>query len=167
MPPATTRARCLRSSWSDRSVDHQRPAHTRPPSGGCGRIVCCGPLITVDSHLAPLIVIRFVGPNTDDEFKAYLAELSALVKRQQPQVSIVDATQASPPTSTQRQLQVAWMRAEEEGMKRHGLGTALVIDSAPIRMALNLMLMVKPMVIPHLVTSSFGEALQWALTQLE
>lgn len=121
--------------------------------------------ITIDDSRSPLLVIRYVGIVSDDEFKRYLDEMKAIRSRG-PGVAVLDATGSGSTPATQRKMQADWLRRNREMLRRNSLGTAFVIPSAAIRGVLTAILWISPLPSPHIVVSTYDEGERWAIERL-
>ncbi len=120
-------------------------------------------MITFDDSLWPLLYVKFVGANTDAEFDVYLQKLTGYVLRKEKYITLLDASQAtaSPPVE-QRQKQVDWLHQHEAVLREYQVGTAYVITSPLIRLAMNVIYLLKPPPSPYVVVSELQAAYGWS-----
>jgi hypothetical protein len=133
----------------------------------------CGPLrdgeramttrIACDISGWPLIVVHFPSTYSDAEFAEYLGELSTLVGRG-PGGLVIDTRNTHPPTPTQRQLLIRFVKTQHKALGRMG-GIAFIIDSAVARYAMTAVswLVAKPC--PVEFVSSLNDARAWIAKQ--
>lgn len=114
-----------------------------------------------DSH-HPLVVVRFLGVLTDDQFAQYLDDLTRNLERRQKTVVILDARRSGATPAAQRRMQADWLKEYEPLLRQYTLGTAFVISSRVVRGILTAILWVQPLPSEHVVVSTLAEALAWA-----
>jgi hypothetical protein len=119
--------------------------------------------ITCDISGWPVILVRFPGVYSDAEFAEYLDELSALVGRG-PAGLVIDTRNTHPPTPTQRQLLIKFVKTQHKVLGRM-CGIVFIIDSAVARLAMTAVswLVAKPC--PVEFQSSLNEAQAWIAKQ--
>lgn len=115
--------------------------------------------ITCDISGWPLIVVRFPLAYSDAEFALYLTELTALVGRG-PEALVIDTRETHPPTPTQRQLLIRFVKSQGEALGRM-VGIVFISDSAIARYAMTAVswLVAKPCPVEFL--ASLSEARTW------
>ena len=119
-------------------------------------------VIQVDDSRFPLVVVRFVGPNTDEEFRSYLQAMDRLLEDSRGFYGLLyDATEARMPSGRQSRMQTAWMEANEDAIRRSSVGTAFVISSVAIRGVLRAILMMQSMSTPYRVEATVAAAEAW------
>jgi hypothetical protein len=124
--------------------------------------------IHVDDSLWPLVHVRFLGVPSTPQVEAYLARMTSLVERGEPYVSILDSSRMTgmgPPQ--QRHLQAAWKKRHAEQLKVLNLGTAFVITSPLVRLAVSTVFYLTPMHSPYLIAASLPQTVAWAVQRLE
>lgn len=120
-------------------------------------------LITFDDSLWPLLTVKFTGVNSTQEFEAYLAKMSTYVTRGEKYISILDSGEATAaPPMDQRQRQVEWIQQHESQLRQWSLGSAFVINSPFIRLAMNIIYQIKPPPSPYMVVGDIKLARTWA-----
>lgn len=116
----------------------------------------------MDDSAHPIIVVRFLGTHTDDEFEGYLARMSELLADSRGIHGLVlDATQAKVPTGRQARMQANWMRDNAVGIRERTVGTAFVLSSPALRGVLKAILMMQPIPSPYRVVPTPEEATAW------
>jgi len=122
--------------------------------------------IVIQNSLAPVYVVTFTGKVSDQEFRAHLAALSAIIERPGSRALVYDARLAQPAPASQRQLQAEWMKGNDAAIRRATAGIAFVVPSAIVRGALTAILWLQPLACPHRVTANFEDGFRWARQQL-
>ncbi len=123
-------------------------------------------MITFDDSLWPLLTVNFTGTNSAQDFDAYLATLTGYMSRGEKYLCILDTRSlATPPTLEQRQRQVAWIRQNAATVRQRSLGTAFVITSPFIRLAMNIMYQLQPLPNPHTIVGDIKVARTWAASR--
>lgn len=123
--------------------------------------------ILVDDSHWPLLVIRHTGGPQRQDVETYLARLDALLHRPERRVVLMDVRQGGLAMPELRQRQVQWLADNEPLLRSKMLGTAYVLTSPFIRLALILANHLKPPPGPYLVTPTLQEALLWAAERFE
>ena len=116
------------------------------------RIIC-------DTSGWPLILVRFPGVYSDAEFADYLTELTALVGRG-PEGLVIDTRNTHPPTATQRQLLIKFVKTQHRALGRM-CGIVFIIDSAVARMAMTAVSWLVARPCPVEFVASLNEAQAW------
>lgn len=123
--------------------------------------------VRIDDSRHPLVVVEFNGTATDQEFDAYLEQMTKLVlERRKKNVTIFDATRSGDTSPKQRRKQAEWLKSNAEMLRMYSLGTAFVITSPLVRGMLTAILWITPMPAPHTVVATYGEAERWAIGRL-
>ena len=123
--------------------------------------------IVVDASHWPLLVLRHRGVPTPQDMEVYLAQLDALLQRPEKRVILIDARQGGLAGPELRQRQVRWLADNESRRRQVALGTAYVVDSPVMRLAVSLALHLKPPPGPYMVASSLEQAVGWTAERLE
>lgn len=123
--------------------------------------------ITFDDSLWPLLVSRFSGAVSDEQFEEYLRRGADYLQRGEVYVSVLDMGKLSLPTAAQRQRQLEWLKGKEQAMREQVLGCAFVITSPVIRLALSAVFHVVPLPTPYVAVRDVAEGLRWAIQRLE
>jgi hypothetical protein len=121
-----------------------------------------------DDSLWPLRVVRFLGVPTRPQIEAHLARMTAVLERGERHAVIYDTrgmTGVGP--SEHRHLPAAWMKKHDARLRELALGVAFVIQSPVVRLAVSLVMHLRPMPSPYVVTATPGEAVAWAANRLE
>jgi hypothetical protein len=120
-------------------------------------------LITFDDSMWPLLTVTFSGVSSAQDFDAYLSGMTAYLGRGEKYLCILDSSRSSvAPTLEQRQRQVDWVQRNESLLRQRSIGTAFVITSPFIRLALNIMYQLKPLPTPYTVAGDLKVARVWA-----
>ncbi len=123
--------------------------------------------IHVDVSRLPLVVLRFEGSPSDEEFSRYLDQVAREVfALDRPHGMVVDAARLTSMSAKQRRMQAEWMEKHDATVRRNSVGNALVITSPIIRGALTAILWIRPMPGDHVVVSTYGEAERWIVEKL-
>jgi hypothetical protein len=122
--------------------------------------------ITSDDSHWPLLISRFQGAATDEQYEEYLARGTAYLQRGELYVSIIDMGQLAMPTPSQRQRQTEWLKAHQVLMRERLLGCALIVPSPIIRLMLSAIFHIIPMPTPHVVIQDMAEGVKWATARL-
>jgi hypothetical protein len=134
----------------------------------CTRVHAPPGVIEIDDSGFPIIAVRFVGSYADDEFRAYLKRMDALLDDQRDMYGLLfDASRAKMPSGRQARLQAAWMRDNAEVVARCTVGTAFVIASPAIRGVLRAILMMQSMSTPYAVEANIAAAEAWLRERLD
>lgn len=118
----------------------------------------------------PVVIRRIRGELTNEEVRVDLEfstqHLRALAARGARSVTIVDLTGAGRNSPVQRSMQSDWMKANDDLLRRVGLGTVFVVKSPLVRGALTAMFWLRTPPHPHHVVGTFAEALAWTAQRL-
>jgi hypothetical protein len=123
--------------------------------------------VVFDDSLWPLLIIRYPAAQSDAEYEESLNRLSGFVLRRQPYFCIIDTSRIGTPNSTQRQRQVEWDRSHDELVRTWGRGTAFIVTSPFVRVAMSLYFHVRPLGVPHVIVADVSSALTWMVSQME
>jgi hypothetical protein len=123
--------------------------------------------IIVDDSQWPLLLVRFEGLPSRQQFEEYLARRTECVERQAPHVVLLDTLRAWPATAELRAREAEWLQEHEPLLRELLLGTAYFITSPPMRLSLSLLLHRKTLPSPYLVVSSLKEGVEWAAARCE
>ncbi|ATB27507.1 hypothetical protein [Melittangium boletus] len=125
-------------------------------------------MITFDDASWPLLTVSFTGKNSSQDFDAYLTRLSEYLQRGDKHAVIIDTQGLSAgPTLEQRQRQVGWVQANLSALRLRSLGTAFVINSPFIRLALNIVYQIQPLPTPYTIVGDLKMARHWALERFQ
>ena len=121
----------------------------------------------IDQTRWPLVRVVVPPHNPDDEsFERHLAALDALLDRQQPFVTVLDARAAGGMPTKQRERLRQHRRAAFFQTQRHQRAVAFVVESAFQRAVLAAILWLAPEPCPSRTFSSVDEAEAWAFACL-
>jgi len=124
------------------------------------------PYAEVDVSALPLIVVRVVGPLSEEGFQRYLGELLAAIQSHD-RVALrlhAGALHAFPPRYVR--VSAAWLREHRELFGQRIAGLAMVLDSAALRLAVQAMVWAGRPSFPLHLTSRSEDADAWLREQL-
>ncbi len=124
-------------------------------------------IITFDDSLWPLLTLRITGTMTDKQFEEYLVRSTYYVERGEKYVTISDMGQAGLPSAAQRHMQAEWIRQHEAALREWVLGSANLLTSAPIRLAVSLIFYLKPLPMPYAAVADMDSAVRFVTARLE
>lgn len=117
-----------------------------------------------------IATVTFFGAATDEEYAAYLEEMTAVMERNRhryPRLAVInDATRWLQSNAMQRRMQADWMVKHDAELRYKTAGVAFVITSALVRGGLNAVLWFAPLPCPHKVAATLQEAEAWAQAAL-
>lgn len=119
-------------------------------------------MVSIDDSLWPLLVVKFSGSTTTQEFEAYLKQMTDYLNRGEKLVSIFESTEMKDSPIEHRQLQIEWVQKNEALLRERMLGTAFIITSPVVRLAMNVIQMLSKPPHPYTVSSNKEAALEWA-----
>jgi hypothetical protein len=122
--------------------------------------------IRVEDSRWPLVVVTFDGAPSEEEFSRYLEEMLGLLSRQERHAYVVDARRGTLLPRELRQRQGEWLRENKDEIRRHCLGTAVVINSGVLRFVLTTIYLIQAPVTPTVNFPTLEEATAWAEKQL-
>jgi hypothetical protein len=122
--------------------------------------------ITFDDSLWPLLVLRFTGTPTNQQFEEYMARRGSYLARNQKHVLIYDTVRFSVLTNEQRQRQVDWLKERKELLQKYSLGSALIITSPVARLLLSGVLHFSQANTPYHAARSLPDAANWCAGRL-
>jgi hypothetical protein len=119
-------------------------------------------VVTTDG---PLILVTYYGAASNDQYAAYLQELTAITQRNERATNMVvinDATRWIRSNAEQRRMQADWIAKNAEVLRGRTAGVSFVISSAVVRGGLTAILWLSNMPCPYRVTATLEESVQWA-----
>jgi len=127
------------------------------------------PIVVKD--LGNVLLVTFYGHATDEQYKAHLDAMDAVVERNSRQVGkrwgvIIDATRWLRSNASQRKMHADWMKKHEQMMRQRTAGVAFAIENAFVRGGLTAVLWLAPLPCPHTIAKDLAEALTWVEQQL-
>jgi len=122
--------------------------------------------ITFDDSHWPLLLLRFEGVPTAQQFEAYLARRLEYLQRQERHGIVYDTRQTRLITSELRQRHSAWSREHNALRQRFLVGNALIITSPVIRLTMNMVLSLGREKVPYSVAATVPEAALWIASRL-
>jgi len=121
----------------------------------------------ISTEKFPIVTVTFTGEKaTDDNFKKYLEELTAVYSKKEVLAIIFDATNAVFPGLKYQKLQADWLKENELLMKNYCEGTAYVISNALIRNVLKAIFKFQKQPVPYYITSNLEVAKKWVNLKL-
>lgn len=123
--------------------------------------------IEIEERYWPLLVVRFVGTPTDQQFQAYLERMTQLVGNGRKRVLLLDGRRAGRAPPSQRRMQAEWMQANKEQIRAVNLLMLIVINSAIVRGVLTAILWFQDIPGNYKVVSSLDEALELARNEVD
>lgn len=118
-----------------------------------------------DAHW-PLLLVRFDGTPTDEEFERYLDQMTTMLALRQRHAIVLDATAAHFTPMSQSRMQAHWIRAHKTELEELTAGTAIVFSSRLFRVVVASVFMIQPPPTPYATFGTLGEATRWAAAQL-
>jgi hypothetical protein len=119
------------------------------------------PMIDIDERHWPLVIYRFRGEVSLTELNAYLVRQDELLARHQPTASLVLAEEIKLWATPVLRRQADWIKQNQELLRRHSVGAALVLQSPIVRGMLKAILWMQPMPQPHAVCATVDDGLAW------
>lgn len=129
-----------------------------------------GQTIQTDSTRWPLVMIRFLGEITEDEFDQYLRFLDFNVARTgaaRAKIALLfDAREVGRVSPAIRRKQADWIRDNLDISRQNCAGFAYVLDSSMVRGMLTAILWLATMPADYTITATVREAEDWLKGQL-
>jgi hypothetical protein len=122
--------------------------------------------ITFDDSLWPLLIVRFSGTPTNQQFEEYMARRGSYLARNQKHALIYDTVRFSVLTPEQRQRQINWLKERKELLQKLSLGSALIITSPMVRLLLSGILHFSQTGTPYHAARSLPDAASWCAGRL-
>jgi len=125
------------------------------------------PPIEIDRSQALLVVVRFHGGPTDDEFRQYIADYVQVLENE-PRFGAVFVTTPTMPMTPARQvrMQAQFMKEHRERIEQRVVGVAFSLPSPLMRGVLRGVLMLQPMPCQHTVVGTEAEGVAWVKARL-
>lgn len=124
-------------------------------------------MIVVDDKLWPLLTVEFSGSYLPWELERYLHALTERLRRREPYVCLLDASRSGALSPEQRHRHALWLKHHEALLRQYCMGSAFVVTSAVVRLSLNVIFALRPLVMPHVVATTREAAVAWAADRLE
>jgi uncharacterized protein YejL (UPF0352 family) len=121
----------------------------------------------VDRETLPLLRLRYVGDYSDGELTEFLRKLEAVLTLPGRKVCVIDLSEATAGTATQRQMQASWIAKQEKVLAREFAAAAIVTDSAIIRGTVTAVFWIRPLPFPTRVTATVNSAEEWLKPYLD
>jgi hypothetical protein len=119
-------------------------------------------LVSIDDSLWPLLVVKFSGSTSTQEFESYLNRMTDYLNRGEKLVSIFESTEMKDSPMEHRQLQIEWVQKNDALLRERMLGTAFIIASPVVRLAMNVIQLLSKPPHPSTVSPTKEAALEWA-----
>jgi hypothetical protein len=124
--------------------------------------------IHFDDSLWPLLLLRFEGTPSPQQFEAYLTRMESYFERRERHVIILDLLQTSIVGLQERcERHAAWMKQHEAQLREWPLGVVAITDAIALRLLVRVILHRGPSTLPHLLVSRLPEATLWAAERLQ
>jgi hypothetical protein len=123
--------------------------------------------ITFDDSHWPLLIIRFVGTPTLEQFDLYLRRRASYLLRGEPHVSISDVRASTIFATEFRQRTAVWLQEHGPIFERTVVGTAIVITSPILRLMVSTLLRLRPQSVPYALVATTESGARWCADQLE
>ena len=118
-------------------------------------------------HEGSLVVVTFDGPVSDPELADMLEVLKGVVTDASRRAGFVfDVSRGVVSPASQRQTMAQWLKEHSPTIARNCTAAAYVLPNAALRGLLTALLWVVPHPIPHRVTASAVEAIDWVKGRL-
>lgn len=123
--------------------------------------------IEIDRTQPLLVIVRFHGAATDEEFQAYVDAYSKIVETE-PRFGAVYVTAPNLPMTPPRQvrMQARFMKEASDKIAERVVGVAFSLPSPLMRGVLRGVLMLQPMPCPHTVVGTEAEGVSWVKARL-
>ncbi len=119
-------------------------------------------MISFDDSLWPLVLVKFEGESSDQEFEAHLKKMSEYLQRQEKYLCIYDSTLMKNSPMSHRQMQVEWLQTNDAMLRQWMIGTGFVITSPLARLAMTVISTLNKPPCPLNNFSTLEPALAWA-----
>jgi hypothetical protein len=120
------------------------------------------PYAVIDNSAFPIVKVSFTGEkSTDLNFHHYLKALKECYSHQQPLAIIFEATKAVIPKFSHQKQQANWIKENWTLIQNQCQGTAYIIPSLIIQMALKSILLLQKQPVPYKVFSNEKDGEDW------
>jgi hypothetical protein len=123
--------------------------------------------ITFDESHWPLLIIRYEGSPTLEQYDTYLRERTRYLLRGEPHVTLSDARTTRLCSLEYRHHFAGWMRENTYLLEQTVLGTALVLGSSFLRLMVSTLLPLRPQSIPYSLAATPEAGALWCAERLE
>ncbi|HEY0096684.1 MAG TPA: STAS/SEC14 domain-containing protein, partial [Archangium sp.] len=120
-----------------------------------------------DDSRWPLLFVDFPGTLSAQGQEACLAALADYLRRGDKVLMLLDLRRVGMVPLDQRWRQVEWFEAHELLLRERVLGTALVLSSPVVRLAISAMLYFKPLPLPLATFNDVASAEAWVAERLQ
>lgn len=125
------------------------------------------PAVEIDQSQNLLVIVRFLRGASDDEFRQYLSDYSALLERLNRFGAVFVPARDLPMTpARQVRLQAEFMKNNRDKIAQRVVGVAFSLPSPLMRGVLRGILMLQPMPCPHTVVATESEGVSWVKARL-
>ena len=124
-------------------------------------------VITLDDSSWPLLSVRMSGNVSDAQYARFLQQMDGYLARDERFVCLMDVSQCSVLTVTQRYMHAEWIHRNEARLRQLMLGMSSVMTSAHMRLSRSLLTYLKPLPVPSATVSDVDAALRYAAGRLE
>jgi hypothetical protein len=115
----------------------------------------------IDRESLPLLRLRYVGDYRDAELTEFLRKLEAVLELPGRKACLIDLSDATAGSATQRQMQASWISKHEKTLERDFAAAAIVTDSAIIRGTVTAVFWIRPLPFPTKVSATVKIAEEW------
>jgi len=120
------------------------------------------PYAVIDNSAFPIVKVTFTGEkSTDLNFHNYLKALKECYSHKKPIAIIFEATKAVIPKFSHQNQQANWIKENWTLIQNHCQGTAYIIPSLIIQMALKSILLLQKQPVPYKVFSNEKDGEDW------
>ena len=120
------------------------------------------PYAVIDNSAFPIVKVSFTGEkSTDLNFHHYLKALKECYSHQQPLAIIFEATKAVIPKFSHQKQQANWIKENWTLIQNQCQGTAYIIPSLIIQLALKSILLLQKQPVPYKVFSNEKDGEDW------
>lgn len=110
----------------------------------------------------PVVVVRYQGSPSDAAFDAYLERMRQVCEQHVGCVLVHDATFGGPADAVRRRRLADFIKDNTPLIQRNVAGVAYVVPNALVRGIVVALLWMVAHPVPHLLTDSLDEGMQWA-----
>jgi hypothetical protein len=124
-------------------------------------------LITFDDSSWPLLMVRMSGNVSDAQYARFLEQMDGYLDRGERYVCLMDVSQCSILTVTQRYMHAEWIHRNEARLRAQLLGQSSIMTSAHMRLSRSLLTYLKPLPVPSATVPDLDTALRYVVGRLE
>lgn len=119
------------------------------------------PIEVVTDRPDAILVVTIHSASSNDEFGAYLQQLSDHLALQRPFGFVFIAKSGGTATATQRRMQADWLREHFDALRERVWGAAFVLTHPLARLTLASVLALQRLPYPHTVVATPEQAFAW------